>query len=144
MKLQSKLKLLAIPAIIINLMPTSMATAQANLPRGFTQTCTDLFYSAGQLSAKCRTINGGYRTSSIDLNRYIASSNGNLVWSREGNFASTFSNCQPPTSPQAYVASQTRSYLTCSARTTDGRDFTSTIVLDEHIENIDGQLQYYK
>lgn len=126
-------------------MPTSMATAQANLPRGFTQTCTDLSYNAGQLSAKCRTINGEYRTSSIDLNRYIASSNGKLVWSKEGNFASTFSNCQSPTSsPQAYVSSQTRSYFTCSARTIDGRGFTSTIVLDEHIENVDGQLQYYK
>ena len=134
MKFTEKLKLLAIPAIITNSMLTSVATAQASLPRGFTQTCTDVELQAGTLFATCRTIDGREQRSSIDLNRYIANKNGDLMWSRGGNFAATSSNCETDT--MTPYGSNTLSYLFCSGKT--------PLALDEHIENVDGRLRYYE
>lgn len=144
MKLQSKVKLLAVPAVIINSMLISMGTAQANSPRGFTQTCTDIDAHKGTLSAKCRRIDRRYRTSSIDLNSYIANHNGVLVWSRKGNYVDTTNNCQTYT-VTPYTSNLTPlSYHSCDARTIDGQNSYGTVTLDEHIENVDGQLQYFE
>ena len=115
-------------------MLTGVATAQSNLPRGFTQTCTDVELQAGTLFATCRTIDGRVRRSSIDLNKYIANKNEDLMWSRGGNFAATSNNCE--TSSMTPYGSNTLSYLSCSGRT--------PLALDEHIENVNGYLRYYE
>ena len=139
MKLPEKLKLLAIPAVIINSMLISIGTAQAYSSRGFTPTCTDLSYKVGKLSAKCRGIDGGYRTSSVDLNKSISNQDGVLVWSKEGNYIDSSNNCQ------TIIADRTiTSHLWCDrVKATDGQEVFATLMLDEHIENVDGQLQYY-
>lgn len=139
MKLLRKIKLLAIPAIIINLMLTGMATAQANSPRRYELTsmmgnaCTNSVYEAGELFAKCGIPHTGeYRQTSIDLNKYIANHEGVLVWSKEGNFADTSSDCR--ISPPGYSSST----LACYARTIDSRDVFTSLDLGEHIAYVDG------
>ena len=141
MKLPGKVKLLVVPAIIINSMLTGMGTAQASsLSRGFTQTCTDLTYDTGEIFAKCQTIDGRYQISSISLNSYIANHDGVLVWNGEGNYVDTSSKCMVLTADRTIT-----SHLWCDqVKTTNGRDEFATLMLDEHIENVDGQLQYYK
>ena len=135
-KLQRKIKLLAIPAIIINSMLTGMATTQANTSRGYTQTCTNIIYKAGYLAATCRTKDGAYRKSDIDLNNYITNKDGTLMWGREGNFADS-SNCE------VVVNNDSISNLYCYTRAVDGTKKLDTLNLDAHIENINGWLQYY-
>ena len=120
-----------------------MATAQASdLPRGYSQTCRNLAYDEdeGELFAKCRTIDGEYEQTSIDLNRYITNDDGNLEWSREeGNYVDTAGACDITNSTNGLT------YLRCDGvRSKNNEIRFATIVLDEHIENIDGQLQYYK
>ena len=116
-----------------------VGTAQAQSLRGFSQTCTDVDYKAGELSAKCQTIDGENTRSSIDLNSYIASYDGDLVWSREGGYVNTFNDCKIQSIP--LFTSRIVS-LSCDARKIDGRNSIATVVLDEHIVNVDGQLQY--
>ena len=128
MKLQRKVKLLAIPAILINSMLIGMGTAQANSSRGFTQTCTDVDYEAGVLSATCRTIQGENQRSSINL--------GNSV---------TESDCTIPSATPYGSSPQTpQTHLSCNVRTRDGQVAHELVTLDDFIENVDGQLQFYE
>ena len=142
MELIRKIKLLAVPAIIINLMLTGMATAQADSTRRYELTnslgdaCIDLRHNAGVLSGSCQVPGEEYRQTSIDLNEYIANHDGVLVWSGEGNFADTSDNCSISPARESAV-------LICLARTIDGRDVMSPpLYLGDHIAYVDGQLQY--
>lgn len=143
MKLQSKVKLLTIPAIIINSMLIGMATAQASSSRGFTQTCTDVIIHKGKLFAICKMIDGRSRRSSINLNSYIANRDGVLVWSEGGNYVNTTKNCKAY-SATPYGSLVPLSYLSCNASTRNRRNSHTTLKLDKHIENINGQLQYFR
>lgn len=143
MKLQSQVKLLAIPAIIINSMLIGMTTAQANSSRGFTQTCTNIDIYKGRLFAICKMIDGRSRRSSINLNSYIANQKGVLVWSKGGKYLNTTNNCKTY-SATSYNSTVPQSYLSCNASTRNSRNSYTILTLDEHIENINGQLQYFK
>ena len=105
-----------------------MGTAQANSSRGFTQTCTDVDYEAGVLSATCRTIQGESRRSSIDLSRYI--DNPSNCWLISG------------ATPYGSSTQVSQSQLSCDVRTRDGVA-RKLLSLDEHIENVNGELKLY-
>ena len=101
-------------------------------------------YEAGVLSATCQTIQGESQSSSINLNSYISNQEKTLVWSREGNFASTSSNCRIESATPYGSSTQTpQSHLSCDVRTENGQVANAILTLDEHIENVNEQLQLY-
>jgi hypothetical protein len=145
--LQKKVKrLFIVPALIINSMLTSMATAQASdLPRGYSQTCQNLGYDeeTGELLARCQTIDGEYQHTFIELNKYITNDEGKLVWSREGNYIYSAGNCNITNSTDSLPGELTD--LECDGvKSSNGEIWSVAIVLDEHIENVNGRLEYYE
>ena len=116
-------------------MLTGMATARAYTLTGYTQTCTNIIYGAGALAAICRTEDGAYRKSYINLDKYITNRDGTLVWGGEGNFSDT-SDCK------VVVNNNSTSNLYCYTTAIDGIEKLDILNLDTHIQNINGWLQY--
>lgn len=98
----------------------------------FSQTCKDIEFNDSTLTANCRTINGTYEVSSIDLNPYIENVDGQLEW-QPGNFIATC-NTSMIYGP----------ILEAECKTRDQRFVSTEIDLDEHIANIDGTLKFEK
>ena len=143
--IQTKIiELILLPTLLSSLLLTNKPTLQANrLSRGYPQTCINLYYDdgIGELFARCRTIDGEYEESSIDLNKYIANEDGNLVWNKGGNYIESVDKCNitSNTNKQSRLT-----YLKCiEVSSVDGGEKLHIILLDEHIENENGQLKYY-
>ncbi len=83
------------------------------------------------LTADCKTVDGQWKTSSLNLNDCIENVNGELVFRAYGNFGHS---CRDTTLDG--------STLCCQAQTICGDWTDSRINLDEAIENIDGNLQF--
>lgn len=99
----------------------------------FSQTCVDINVDGSTLTATCEKADGyTLSTSSIDLNSYIANLDGTLSWDGD-QFALTCDNTG--------LAGGSRLRAECEKA--DGvTHLGSYIDLDDHIANIDGQLQY--
>ncbi|MBH8566096.1 CVNH domain-containing protein [Nostoc sp. CENA67] len=105
----------------------------------FSNTCTDTSVSEsfGQvtLSAVCEKKDGSYVKTSILLNPYIGNDGkGNLIWTTDNRILNCF---------DFGVSGDGLVNATCfnlTQRNSD--DVSSSIDLDDHIANIDGQLQY--
>nr|AID56664.1 cyanovirin-N mutant 1 protein [synthetic construct]AID56665.1 cyanovirin-N mutant 2 protein [synthetic construct] len=97
----------------------------------FSQTCYNSAIQGSVLTSTCERTNGGYNTSSIDLNSVIENVDGSLKW-QPSNFIETCRNTQLAGSSELAAECKTRA-----------QQFVSTkINLDDHIANIDGTLKY--
>ena len=96
----------------------------------FSQTSTKIAINGSVLSADCRTIEGSYRSSTLDLSTCLSNNDGTLVWAQNGNFWKTADSSiliEPAT-------------FQCKCIRINGFYETSSINLDEKIANIDGTL----
>ncbi|MBD2602942.1 cyanovirin [Scytonema hofmannii FACHB-248] len=97
----------------------------------FSKTCRDASVSGSTLRASCEKANGGFTPTSIDLNPYIGNIDGSLSWN-DKNFIET---CRG-------TALKSGSTLTAECKKRN-QDFVGTSInLDDHIANIDGNLRY--
>ncbi|MDY6784694.1 MAG: CVNH domain-containing protein [Cyanobacteriota bacterium] len=97
----------------------------------FSQSCSNSSIQGSTLSSTCRTMNGSYKDTSINLNSSIENVDGSLVWQPD-NFIETCRNTTLASS----------SVMTAECKTRDQRFVSTAINLDEHIANIDGTLKY--
>nr|3LHC_A Chain A, Cyanovirin-N [Nostoc ellipsosporum] len=96
----------------------------------FSQTCYNSAIQGSVLTSTCERTNGGYNTSSIDLNSVIAAVDGSLKW--PSNFIEACRNTQLAGSSE----------LAAECKTAAGQFVSTKINLDDHIANIDGTLKY--
>lgn len=102
----------------------------------FSQTCEKIELSGSRLSASCETISGRYTKTSIDLDRYIGNIDGTLEWG-DALFSLTCHDLDLAQSLRGgtYV-------LAGNCETRDQENSATEINLDEHIANIDGELEF--
>ena len=102
----------------------------------FSQTCENIELSGSTLSASCETMSGSYTETEIDLDEYIGNIDGTLKWG-DHLFSLTCNDLGLAQSLRGgtYV-------LAGTCRTRDQRRSATEINLDEHIANIDGQLEF--
>lgn len=128
MKSVLKLALVVIATVVLSFGLTNTAWALGS----FSLTCNNTVIKGSVLTSSCERAQGGvYQTSSIDLNPIIENVDGSLTW-QPSNFIETCRNTQLAGSNQLKAECKTRA-----------QQFVSTTInLDDHIANIDGQLKY--
>jgi CVNH domain len=136
-KLFSKSSRLGVSAVTLGLgllasTTTFSSPAQAVEPSSYQSSCRNITISADLLTANCRTISGGYRTSSIRV-QGIQNKDGVLDFTRLGVASSYQRTCG-----SIGVAGAT---LTASCRRINGT-YRSTSILIPGIKNINGDLTY--
>lgn len=99
----------------------------------FSLTCKKVSVSGSVLSASCAKINGEYQDTSINLDPYIANLDGKLSW-KGVNFYQT---CKD-------TGLSGSSTLTGKCAKINGSYIPASINLDQHIANLDGNLQYLR
>lgn len=105
----------------------------------FSKTCPSVeIDSDGKITATCKTIDGKNSETVYNLNGCIANIDGNLKWSRRGNYADTCKKCRIVFKPNSEDA-----YLECDCQRDDKSWNTTELNLDERIDNTDGALRYY-
>ncbi|NET85537.1 MAG: cyanovirin [Moorea sp. SIO1F2] len=97
----------------------------------FSRSCSVPHVSDSELCAYCYTANHDLNYTCIDLNPYIENLDGNLVW-QPYNFIET---CQ-----DTYISGESIMNAKCQKRNGDLNE--TSIDLDEHIANDDGNLVY--
>ncbi|MBD1935583.1 CVNH domain-containing protein [Funiculus sociatus] len=117
--------------LLLTFLPSNIVLARGE----FTKTCSNITLEEGHfLEANCETNNGGRAQTGRSINNLIANRNGKLVWSRNGNYIATSQNCDVD-------FQSNRTFLECDTRKSDGSWTSSTLELDRHIANINGNLR---
>jgi hypothetical protein len=100
----------------------------------FTKSCSNITLNQGRiLEADCKRRNGSTARTGINLNNYITNINGTLVWTGRGNYIATSRNCHVVYKPND-------SFLKCDVHKGNGIWISSTLNLDRHIANLNGNL----
>jgi hypothetical protein len=116
-------------AVLVILAMTSLASA-AN----FIATCPSFKLEGTFLSGYCRSRDGFFRNSRINLNRIITNTNGLLNWRANGNYGNSCEGCKLQTS--------SRRMMGCFCKNFGGNLVYTQIDLNERIDNTDGILQF--
>jgi len=99
----------------------------------FSQSCKDIEIHGSELLASCRKVDGKFNPTSINLNPFIANVDGKLKWQPKNFLESCFF-------PELFDNHTLKAK--CKTRV---QDFVyTTINLDNHIANIDGNLRFNK
>lgn len=97
----------------------------------FSESSRNIHLNGSILSAECCTADGEWTESQIDLDTYLGNINGAFEWGQE-NFSQSADNVQ--------LDGVT---LSATLAMEDGESFAdSTVNLDEHITNNNGELQF--
>lgn len=97
----------------------------------FSYTCSDSTIEGSTLSSTCAKMDGSPNATSIDLNPYIENVDGTLVWQPD-NFIAT---CRSTSLSDGHI-------LDAECQKMDQSWMSTSIDLDEQIDNTDGTLMY--
>ncbi len=118
--------------VALSLFQQNMAMASGD----FTKSCSDIDLTNNNLlDANCKDRNGNINGTFTLLDAFIANSDGRLVWQVDGNYDASSRNCDVE-----FVSGVT--FLQCDTQKRNGNWTSSSLNLDEHIANIDGDLRY--
>ncbi|KAL4903322.1 hypothetical protein BDW74DRAFT_180186 [Aspergillus multicolor] len=95
----------------------------------FTSECSDISVTSNWLVGTCPDDAGDDITSSVFLPYKLANSNGNLVWTEDGKYYQTCSDC-----------TLSGATFSCTCQNSAGRGTDASINLEEHIANYSGHL----
>ncbi len=109
----------------------NLFTSNASALGGFSRTCREASVSGSSLKASCERANGGFNPTSIALNPYIGNIDGRFSWN-DRNFIETCRN----------TTLKSGSNLSAECKKRDQNFVSTSINLDEHIANIDGNLRH--
>lgn len=108
----------------------------------FSWTCDDIrIESDSRLFAYCWTSDGRRLPTYFNSNKHIENIDGNLEWSRIGNYAHSCRNYEVEF--VVAVGSNRDAYLVSECARLDGSWKTTRLNLNERIDNTNGELRYY-
>ncbi|CAF1285035.1 unnamed protein product [Didymodactylos carnosus] len=97
---------------------------------GYSKTSRNIQYSNGFLFAQCKSIEGKYIDSQLNLTNWFANHDGTLVKQQNGHFEKLCTN----------INVNLNGWLSCNATKISGHIVYAEINLNDFISNIDGQL----
>lgn len=102
----------------------------------FSKSCTNSEMISSFLLSSCSRKNGITNKTWIDLNKYISNDDGLLKWKNDDGF---IESCEGIRLSSSLATKHTEMNADCEI---EGYLVENNIDLDEHITNIDGQLEY--